>query len=96
MNSARKEVSDDNPEAFRAIQGAAAAAMSPAALSIVTTLFPQGPERARALGVWGAVAGSGSAAGVLLGGVLTQAFGWPAIFYINVPVGIVAPREPRG
>jgi EmrB/QacA subfamily drug resistance transporter len=76
--------------AFRAIQGAAAAAMSPAALSIVTTLFPQGPERARALGVWGAVAGSGSAAGVLLGGVLTQAFGWPAIFYINVPVGIVA------
>ncbi|HEY7262547.1 MAG TPA: DHA2 family efflux MFS transporter permease subunit [Trebonia sp.] len=76
--------------AFRAIQGAGAAAMSPAALSILTTLFPQGPERARALGVWGAVAGSGSAAGVLLGGVLTQAFGWPAIFYINVPVGIVA------
>jgi EmrB/QacA subfamily drug resistance transporter len=76
--------------AFRAIQGAAAAAMSPAALSIVTTLFGPGPDRARALGVWGAVAGSGSAAGVLLGGVLTSAFGWPAIFFINVPVGIVA------
>jgi EmrB/QacA subfamily drug resistance transporter len=75
---------------FRAIQGAAAAAMSPAALSIVTTLFGPGPDRARALGVWGAVAGSGSAAGVLLGGVLTSAFGWPAIFFINVPIGIVA------
>ena len=76
--------------AFRAIQGAAAAAMSPAALSIVTTMFGPGPDRAKALGVWGAVAGSGSAAGVLLGGVLTSAFGWPAIFFINVPVGIVA------
>jgi EmrB/QacA subfamily drug resistance transporter len=76
--------------AFRAIQGAAAAAMSPAALSIVTTLFGPGPDRTRALGVWGAVAGSGSAAGVLLGGVLTSAFGWPAIFFINVPVGIIA------
>ena len=82
--------------AFRAIQGAAAAAMSPAALSIVTTLFAPGPERAKALGVWGAVAGSGSAAGVLLGGVLTSAFGWPAIFYINVPIGIVtAALTPR-
>jgi len=76
--------------AFRAIQGVAAAAMSPAALSIVTTMFGPGPDRAKALGVWGAVAGSGSAAGVLLGGVLTSAFGWPAIFFINVPVGIVA------
>ena len=76
--------------AFRAIQGVAAAAMSPAALSIVTTLFGPGPDRARALGVWGAVAGSGSAAGVLLGGLLTSAFGWPAIFFINVPVGIIA------
>ena len=76
--------------AFRAIQGAAAAAMSPAALSIVTTMFGPGSDRAKALGVWGAVAGSGSAAGVLLGGVLTSAFGWPAIFFINVPVGIVA------
>jgi EmrB/QacA subfamily drug resistance transporter len=76
--------------AFRAIQGAAAAAMAPAALSIVITLFSPGPERAKALGVWGAVAGSGSAAGVLLGGVLTDAFGWPAIFFINVPVGLAA------
>jgi EmrB/QacA subfamily drug resistance transporter len=76
--------------AFRAIQGAAAAAMSPAALSIITTLFGRGPERARALGVWGAVAGSGSAAGVLLGGVLTDTLGWPAIFFINVPAGVIA------
>jgi EmrB/QacA subfamily drug resistance transporter len=75
--------------AFRAIQGAAAAAMSPAALSIVTTLFAAGPDRSKALGVWGAVAGSGSAAGVLLGGVLTDVFGWQAIFLINVPIGIV-------
>jgi EmrB/QacA subfamily drug resistance transporter len=75
--------------AFRAIQGVAAAAMSPAALSIVATLFPSGPERAKAFGVWGAVAGFGSAVGVLLGGVLTDVFGWQAIFLINVPVGIV-------
>lgn len=76
--------------AFRAIQGASAAMMSPAALSIVTNLFAPGDERSRALGVWGAVAGSGSAAGVLLGGVLTNAFGWSSIFLINVPVGVVA------
>ncbi|WP_043182681.1 MFS transporter [Streptomyces sp. NRRL F-5123] len=69
----------------RAVQGAAAALMSPAALSLVTTLFP-GKERAKALGVWGAVAGCGGAAGVLLGGVLTGAFGWPAIFLVNLPV----------
>lgn len=75
--------------AFRAVQGVGAAAMSPAALSIVTALFT-GPERAKALGVWGAVAGSGSAAGVLLGGVLTDVFGWPAIFFINIPVGVIA------
>ena len=73
--------------AFRCLQGLGAAMFSPAALSILTTTFQQGRERNRALGIWGAVAGSGGAAGVLLGGVLTSSFSWPWIFYINVPVG---------
>src|SRR6201997_4385291 len=60
--------------AFRCLQGLGAAMMSPAALSILTTTFEEGPERNRALGIWGAVAGSGGAVGVLLGGVLTSAF----------------------
>src|SRR6201988_4524499 len=62
--------------------------MSPAALSILPTPCGEGRERNRALGIWGAVAGSGGAIGVLLGGVLTSAFSWPWIFYVNVPVGI--------
>ena len=74
--------------AFRCLQGLGAAMMSPAALSILMTTFQEGRERNRALGVWGAVAGSGGAAGVLLGGVLTSAFSWPWIFYVNVPVGV--------
>jgi EmrB/QacA subfamily drug resistance transporter len=73
--------------AFRGLQGLGAAMMSPAALSILTTTFEEGRERNRALGIWGAVAGSGGAVGVLLGGVLTSAFSWPWIFYVNVPVG---------
>ena len=73
--------------AFRGLQGLGAAMMSPAALSILTTTFQEGRERNRALGIWGAVAGSGGAVGVLLGGVLTSAFSWPWIFYVNVPVG---------
>jgi EmrB/QacA subfamily drug resistance transporter len=73
--------------AFRCLQGLGAAMMSPAALSILTTTFEEGRERNRALGIWGAVAGSGAAVGVLLGGVLTSAFSWPWIFYVNVPVG---------
>ncbi|ARZ72538.1 hypothetical protein SMD11_6962 [Streptomyces albireticuli] len=76
--------------ASRAVQGTAAAIMSPAALSIVTTVFPEGRDRDRALGIWGAVAGSGGAAGVLLGGILTSGPGWPWIFFINVPVGALA------
>src|SRR5947208_11194300 len=71
----------------RAVQGIGAAIISPAALSILTTTFEEGAERNRALGIWGAVAGSGGAVGVLLGGVLTSAFSWPWIFYVNVPVG---------
>src|SRR6184192_3783657 len=74
--------------AFRALQGLGAAMMSPAALSILTTTFQEGRERNRALGIWGAVAGSGGAVGVLLGGVLTSAFSWPWIFFVNVPVGV--------
>jgi EmrB/QacA subfamily drug resistance transporter len=74
--------------AFRSAQGLGAALVSPAALSILTTTFAEGRERNLALGVWGAVSGSGAAAGVLLGGALTSALSWSWIFYINVPVGL--------
>jgi EmrB/QacA subfamily drug resistance transporter len=76
--------------AARAVQGLGAAILSPAALSIVATTFRDGAERNRALGIWGAVAGSGGAAGVLLGGVLTEGLGWEWVFWVNVPIGIVA------
>src|SRR5215471_12239941 len=76
--------------ASRAVQGFGAAIISPAALSIVTTTFEEGAERNKALGVWGAMGGSGAAVGVLLGGVLTKYAGWEWIFFINVPVGVVA------
>jgi EmrB/QacA subfamily drug resistance transporter len=72
--------------AARAGQGLGAAMLSPAALSIITTSF-HGPERARALGVWGAVGGAGAAIGVLLGGALTELVDWRAIFFINLPIG---------
>ncbi|MEN3313254.1 MAG: hypothetical protein V7645_2583, partial [Actinomycetota bacterium] len=75
--------------AFRALQGLGAALVSPAALSILTTTFAEGRERNRALGIWGAVSGSGAAAGVLLGGALTSAFSWSWIFFVNVPVGLL-------
>ncbi|WP_369145448.1 DHA2 family efflux MFS transporter permease subunit [Streptomyces sp. R44] len=71
----------------RIAQGTGAALLSPAALALVTTTF-HGPERARALGVWAAVGGTGSAVGVLLGGALTAGPGWPWIFYVNVPTGL--------
>jgi EmrB/QacA subfamily drug resistance transporter len=74
----------------RAVQGLGAAIVSPAALSLVMTLYTEGSERNKALGVWGAVAGSGGAAGVILGGVLTEWLGWQAVLYVNVPIGIVA------
>jgi EmrB/QacA subfamily drug resistance transporter len=73
----------------RAIQGLAAAFMSPAALSIVLSEFREGDERNKALGVWAAVASGGAAAGVLLGGIFTQYLGWRWNFFINVPVGIL-------
>jgi EmrB/QacA subfamily drug resistance transporter len=74
--------------AFRATQGLGGALLAPAALSILTTMFAEGRERNIALGVWGAVSGSGAAAGVLLGGLLTSWLTWSWIFFINVPVGI--------
>ena len=74
----------------RAVQGLGAALLSPAALSLVTALFAEGAERNKALGVWGAVAGSGGAAGVLLGGMLTEWAGWEWVLFVNVPIGIAA------
>jgi len=74
--------------AARAIQGVGGAVISAASLAIITTSFEEGVSRNRALGMWGALGGLGGTSGVLLGGVLTQGLGWPAIFVINVPVGI--------
>jgi EmrB/QacA subfamily drug resistance transporter len=74
----------------RGVQGLGAALIAPAALSILTTTFTGGAERARALGIWGALTGLASVAGVVLGGVLTEGPGWRWIFFINVPVAAVA------
>src|SRR5579871_684669 len=76
--------------AARAAQGLGAAIISPSALSIVTTLFKDGSERNKALGAWGAVAGSAGAVGVLLGGVLTTGLGWEWVLWVNVPVSLIA------
>jgi EmrB/QacA subfamily drug resistance transporter len=73
--------------AARAVQGIGAAIISPATLSIIMTTFEEGAERNKALGIWGAMAGSGAAAGVLMGGILTKYAGWEWIFFVNVPVG---------
>jgi len=76
--------------AARAVQGLGAAIVSPAALSIITVTFAEGAERNRALGIWGAVAGAGGAAGVLLGGVLTSGLSWRWVLFVNVPIGLAA------
>lgn len=76
--------------AARAAQGVGAALAAPAALALIMTLFAPGPERNRALGLFGAVAGAGGAAGAILGGLLTDWFGWAAVLYVNVPIGVVA------
>ncbi|HWX52277.1 MAG TPA: MFS transporter, partial [Solirubrobacteraceae bacterium] len=73
----------------RALQGLGGAVLSPATLSIVTSSFEAGPERNRAVGMWGAMGALGGSSGALLGGVLTQSLGWPAIFAINVPLGAI-------
>jgi EmrB/QacA subfamily drug resistance transporter len=75
--------------AARAVQGIGAAIVSPATLSIITTTFEEGSERNKALGIWGAMGGSGAAAGVLFGGILTKYAGWEWIFFVNVPVGAI-------
>jgi EmrB/QacA subfamily drug resistance transporter len=80
----------------RAVQGLGGAIITPAALSIVMTSFEEGPERNKALGIWGALGGSGAAVGVLAGGVLTKYLGWEWIFFVNVPVGaLVLVLTPR-
>src|ERR1700751_8618 len=72
----------------RSLQGLGAAFISPAALAIISTTFKEGSARAKALGIWAAIAIGGSVVGLVLGGALTQAFSWPWIFFINVPVGV--------
>jgi EmrB/QacA subfamily drug resistance transporter len=76
--------------AARAFQGLGAAVITPAALSILSTTFVEGRERNIALGVWGAVGGFGAAAGVLMGGILTDALSWEWIFFVNIPVGVLS------
>src|SRR3954467_10944972 len=76
--------------AFRAIQGLGGAMLAPAALSLLMTTYTEGRDRNLALGIYGAASGSGAAAGVLLGGLLTSYLSWSWIFFINVPVGIAA------
>lgn len=71
----------------RTLQGFAGAIVSPATLSIITASFAEGRERNRGVAAWGAIGGLGASSGALLGGVLTEAFGWPAIFAVNVPIG---------
>ncbi len=74
----------------RAAQGLGGAIMAPASLAIITSSFPAGPERMRAVGLWGAMNGAGGATGTLLGGVITEAWGWRWILLINLPIGIAA------
>jgi EmrB/QacA subfamily drug resistance transporter len=91
---------------FRGLQGLGAALISPAALSIIAITFAEGPERAKAMSVWAAIAVGGGAVGLLLGGVLTDLLSWPWIFFVNVPVGIAVfiasrrfvpeSKDPRG
>jgi EmrB/QacA subfamily drug resistance transporter len=76
--------------AARALQGAGAAIVAPAALSLITTSFPEGPARTRAIGLYGAISSIGFVAGQVLGGVLVQFTSWRAVFLVNVPVGLIA------
>ena len=80
----------------RGAQGLGGAMVSPAALSIILTTFAEGTERNRALGVWGAIAGTGGAAGLLLGGAIVEVLSWRWVFFVNVPIGAavlaLAPR----
>src|SRR5438046_4377828 len=82
--------SEESLIAFRAIQGLGGALLAPAALSLLMTTFAEGRERNLALGIYGAASGSGAAAGVLVGGILTSYLSWSWVFFINVPVGVAA------
>jgi EmrB/QacA subfamily drug resistance transporter len=73
----------------RSLQGLGGAMISPAALSILTTIFTEGGARNRALGIWGATAAAGSTSGVLLGGLLTNYMGWRWVLFVNVPIGLI-------
>jgi EmrB/QacA subfamily drug resistance transporter len=72
----------------RVVQGAGAAIMAPTALSLLITVFPEGPDRNRALGIWGGLGGIGATAGLLIGGPVTDGLGWEWVFFINVPVAL--------
>jgi EmrB/QacA subfamily drug resistance transporter len=74
--------------AARVLQGVAAAIMAPTALSLLTTVFEEGPERNKALGIWGGIGGVGATSGLLIGGPITEGLGWEWVFFINVPVGL--------
>jgi EmrB/QacA subfamily drug resistance transporter len=74
--------------AARVLQGIAAAIMAPTALSLLTTVFEEGPERNKALGIWGGIGGVGATSGLLIGGPITEGLGWEWVFFINVPVGL--------
>jgi EmrB/QacA subfamily drug resistance transporter len=74
----------------RALQGLGAAILAPATLTILTATFPEGPQRAWALGAWSAVSSAGASAGALLGGILTDLLNWRWILFVNVPVGVIA------
>src|ERR1700691_627814 len=76
--------------ASRVVQGAGAAVVAPAALSLITTSFPEGPQRTRAIGLYGSISSVGFVAGQVLGGVLVQWTSWRAVFLVNVPVGLLA------
>jgi EmrB/QacA subfamily drug resistance transporter len=80
----------------RAIQGVSAAVMAPTALSLLMTVFPEGPERNKALGIWGGIGGIGATAGLVIGGPVTAALGWEGVFFINIPVALaVLALSPR-
>jgi EmrB/QacA subfamily drug resistance transporter len=76
--------------AARFVQGAGAALVAPAALGLLTVIFAEGSERNKALGIWGAVSGSGGAAGLILGGILTTGLNWRWVFFVNLPIVVAA------
>jgi EmrB/QacA subfamily drug resistance transporter len=76
--------------AARAVQGVGAAALAPSTLALLSTSFPEGPQRSRAMAAYGALAGIGTAAGLIIGGVLTETLSWRVGFFLNIPVGLAA------